>query len=38
MKLSIENTFVYAPSARSADTRSGISGTKWWITLASGIL
>ncbi len=29
MKLSIEKTFMYAPSARSAETRSGISGTKW---------
>ena len=34
MKLSIENTFMYAPSPRSAETRSGISGMKWWVTRA----
>ena len=32
MKLSIENTLANAPSDRSADTRSGISGMKWYVT------
>ncbi len=34
MKLSMEKMFMYAPRARSADTRSGISVTKWCTTRA----
>ena len=36
MKLSIEKTFMYAPSARSAETRTGIAGTKRCTTRALG--
>ena len=36
MKLSIANTFRYAPSERSADTRTGMSGMKCDTTRAVG--
>ncbi len=36
MKLSIEKTFMCAPSPRSAETRTGRSGTKWNTPLALG--
>ncbi len=32
MKLSIEKMFMYAPSPRSAETRSGISGMNRLVT------
>jgi len=36
MKVSIANTLANAPSERSADTRTGISVMKWWITFEFG--
>ncbi len=38
MKLSMEKMFMYAPSARNADTRIGIDGTNRCTTFAFGNL